>query len=194
MTSPDPMAGGGDHGSSLPPACVHAELIDAYVDGEVSAAERRQAERHLASCAFCRDEADSLSALHGLLAAERHGPEARAVLSPRRVSSRRRAAVSLAALVALPAGVTAAVATFAPGVRSAASAFVTVSDFAITVSLLGAGLLEASWRGLGTTMSSAFAPTGPVLFVGGAAAVGVTGLLVSLVRRGSRPAAQRTRR
>ena len=41
--------------------------LSAYVDGEVTEAERPQMERHLESCADCRAEADSLRSLVGLL-------------------------------------------------------------------------------------------------------------------------------
>ena len=43
------------------------ESLSAYVDGEVTEAERLQVERHLETCADCRAEADSLRSLVGLL-------------------------------------------------------------------------------------------------------------------------------
>ncbi len=224
MTSSDRTVSGSGPGEAMSGACSHAELIDAYVDGAASAAERRLAERHLAQCEACRDEAEGLSALHALLASERLAPESRAldVRSPRlagrrgsaiarsprpagrriatvvrspRPAGRRRAAVSAAALAALFGGALAALAAFAPAAGSAASAAATLFDFTVTVGLLGAGLLDASWRGLNAAMSSALQPAAPALLVGGAAAVSLGGLLVSLLRRGSKAAArQRSRR
>ncbi len=177
-------------------ACAQAELIDAYVDGAVSEAERRLAEQHLAGCAACRDEARGLSALHELLAAERLAPEPLAIdisapLRTRLRAGRRHAMVAAAALVAVFGGALAVLATLAP----AASAAATLFDFTVTLGMLGAGLLDASWRGLNAAMSSALAPATPALLFGGAAVVGLTGLLFSLLRRGSRASArQRSRR
>lgn len=172
-------------------SCAHAELIDAWVDGAVSEAERRSAEQHMAECAACRDEARELSALHELLAAERLSPEPLAVdihapLRARLRAGRRRAAVAAAALVALFGGALALLATLAPAAGSAASAAATLFDFGATLGMLGAGLLDASWRGLNVAMSSALEPATPALLVGGAAVVGLTGLLFSLLRRGSK--------
>ena len=181
-------------------SCAHAELIDAYVDGAVSEAERRSAEQHVAGCAVCRDEARGLAALHELLAAERLSPEPLAVdlcapLRRRLRAGRRRAVVAAASLVAVFGGALALLATFAPAAGSATSAAATLFDFAVTVSMLGAGLLDASWRGLNVALSSALEPATPALLFGGAAVVGLTGLLFSLLRRGSKAAArQRSRR
>ncbi|MDE3078158.1 MAG: zf-HC2 domain-containing protein, partial [Chloroflexota bacterium] len=36
------------------------ELLSPYLDGQVTAGERRQVERHLAACASCREELGSL--------------------------------------------------------------------------------------------------------------------------------------
>lgn len=177
-------------------ACPQAELIDAYVDGAVNETERRSAEQHLAGCAACRDEAQGLSALHELLAAERLAPEALAIdLRAPRPTGRRRAAMAAAGLVAVFGGALAVLATLAPAAGSAASAAATLFDFAATLGMLGAGLLDASWRGLNVAMSSALEPATPALLFVGAAVVGLTGLLFSLLRRGSKASArQRSRR
>ena len=196
MTSSDRTVSTSGGGESTAGACAHAELIDACVDGAASEAERRLAEEHLAGCETCRDEARGLSQLHELLASERLAPQPVAIdLRAPRPAARRRAAGAVAALVALFGGALALVATVAPAAGSAASAAATLFDFVATVGLLGAGLLDASWRGLGAAMSSALAPAAPALLFGGAAAIGLTGLLFSLLRRGSGAAArQRSRR
>lgn len=195
MTSSDRTVSGNGPGASMPGVCSHAELIDAWVDGAVDEAERRSAERHITECAACRDEARSLSALHELLAAERLSPEPLAVdLAAPQPAARRRAAAAAAALVAAFGGVLALVATLAPAAGSAASAAATLFDFGATVGLLGAGLLDASWRGLNAAMSSALDPATPALLFGGAAAVGLTAVLFSLLRRGSRVVAGQRRR
>ncbi|MCY3930911.1 MAG: zf-HC2 domain-containing protein [Acidobacteria bacterium] len=180
-------------------SCAHAELIDAWVDGAVSEAERRSAEQHIAECAACRDEARELSALHELLTAERLSPEPLAVdlhaPRTRRRAGRRRAAVAAAGLVAVFGGVLAVLAPLAAAAGSAASAAATLFDFTVTLGMLGAGLLDASWRGLNVAMSSAPEPATPALLFGGAAVLGLTGLLFSLLRRGAKASArQRSRR
>lgn len=168
-------------------ACSHAELIDAYVDGAVAEPEREQAERHLAECGECRNEARALAALGELLAAERLAPEPLeiAVRAPSR-ARRRRALAAAAALVGLFGGALAVVAGLAPQVESATSAVAALFDFTVTVALVGAGLLEASWRGVSAAVSSVLQPAAPGLVFGGLAAAGLAALLFSLLRRGSR--------
>ena len=175
-------------------ACSHAELIDAYVDGAVSGPEREQAALHLAECRECQDEARGLAALRELLAAERLAPEQVETLVS--VPSRgrgRRAAAAAAALVGLFGGALAVLAGLAPPVESAAAAASTLFDFAVTIGLVGAGLLDASWRGISAAASSVLEPAGPGLLFGGLAATGLTALLFSLLRRGSRAAVARER-
>jgi anti-sigma factor RsiW len=181
--------------SSERPACSHAELIDLYVDGAVSGPEREQAERHLAECAGCRDEARALTALRELLAAERVAPEQLdtrvGAPSPARG---RRAVAAAAALVGLFGGALAVLAGLVPQVQSAAAAASTLFDFTVTVGLVGAGLLDASWRGMSAAMSSVLQPAGPGLLFGGLAAMGLTVLLFSLLRRGARAVARERQR
>ena len=167
--------------------CSHAELIDAYVDGAVAESEREQAERHLLECGECRNEARSLAALGELLAAERLEPEPLevAVRAPSR-ARRRRPLAAAAALVGLFGGSLAVLAGLVPQVESATSAVAALFDFTVTVALVGAGLLEASWRGVSAVVSSVLQPAAPGLVFGGLAAAGLTALLFSLLRRGSR--------
>lgn len=176
-------------------ACAHAELIDAYVDGAVGEPEREQAERHLVECAECRDEARALAALGELLAAERLAPEPFEVdvRAPSRARSRR-ALAAVAALVGLFGGSLAVLAGLAPRVESAAAAAAALFDFTVTVALVGAGLLEASWRGASAAVSSVLQPAAPGLLFGGLAAAGLTALLFSLLRRGSRAAVRERQR
>ncbi len=188
-------AGKGVSGS-MSGACSHAELIDAHVDGAVSEPEREQAERHLVECAECRDEARGLAALRELLAAERLAPEPVEIdvrSSPSRARGRR-AVAAAAALVGLFGGALAVLAGLAPQVESAAAAVATLFDFTVTVGLVGAGLLDASWRGLSAAVSSVLQPAAPGLLFGGLTAAGLTALLFSLLRRGSRATARERQR
>ncbi len=192
MTNPDRAVGAGGSGGSTA-GCCNAELIDAYVDGAVSDAERQLAEQRIAACRSCRDEARRLSALRELLAAERVSPEPGAVIGLRPaapVARYRAAAAAVAGLAAVFGGAAALLAALVPAAGSAAAAAATVFDFVITVGLLGAGLLDASWRGLNAAVSSALAPAAPALLFGGAAAIGLTAVLFSLLRRGSRASAR----
>ena len=181
--------------SSERTACSHAEQIDAYVDGALSELEREQAEQHLAECAECRDEARGLAALQELLASERLAPEPLEidVSAPRRARGRR-AVAAAAALVGLFGGALAVLAGLAPQVESAAAAASTLFDFAVTVGLVGAGLLDASWRGMNAAVSSALQLAAPGLVFGGVAATGLTVLLFSLLRRGARAVARERQR
>lgn len=182
MTRSEQRVSGGAAGG-----CSHAELIDAFVDGAVSEQERRQAEQHLADCSECRDEARGLTALSELLAAERLAP-APLDIDFRAAATRPgpRVAVAVAALAALVGGAAALLAALAPRVESAAAAAATLFDFTVTAGLVGAGLLDASWRGMSAAVSSTLQPAAPGLLFGGAAAVGLTVLLVALLRRGAR--------
>ena len=180
---------------SMSATCSHAELIDAYVDGAVSEPEREQAERHLEECACCRGEARGLAALSELLAAERLATEPLEidVSAPSRARGRR-AVAAAAALVGLLGGALAVLAGLAPQVESAASAVATLFNFTVTVGLVGAGLLDASWRGMSAAVSSALQPAATGLLFGGLAAMGLTVLLFSLLRRGSRATARERQR
>ena len=180
---------------SMSGACSHAELIDAHVDGAVSEPEREQAERHLVECAECRDEARGLAALCELLATERLATEPLEidVRAPSRARARR-AVAAAAALVGLFGGALAVLAGLAPQVGSAASVVATLFDFTVTVGLVGAGLLDASWRGMSAAVSSVLQPAAPGLLFGGLTAMGLTALLFSLLRRGSRAAARERQR
>ncbi len=184
-------------GSAMADTCPQAELIDAYVDGATTALERQQAERHLAECAECREEARSLSALNELLASERRAPAPFAVHldMPARAPKRRTAIAAAAAMAALVGATAAVLAGSIPASASAASAVATLFDFVATIGLLGAGLLDASWRGVGAALSSAFGSGASGLVVGLVLALGLTGLLCSLFKPGGRATArQRPRR
>lgn len=172
--------------SSERTACSRAELIDAYVDDALSGPEREQAEQHLAQCAECRDEARGLAALRELLAAERLAPEHLEVdVRAQHRARGRRAVAAAAALAGLFAGALAMLAGLAPQVESAAAAASTLFDFAVTAVLVGAGLLDASWKGMNAAVSSALQPAAPGLVFGGLAAAGLTVLLFNLLRRGA---------
>ena len=187
MTSSEKGVGGTAVGGTAPGMCSYAELIDSYVDGAASGPECRQAERHLAECPECRDEARGLRALGRLLEAERLTPEPVQVdLAAAPHGAGRRIAVAAVGVAAFAGGIAAVVAGLTPQVESAGSAVATLFDFVVTIGLVGAGLLDASWRGMSTAVSSALEPAAPTLLVGGVATIGLTGLLVTLLRRGSR--------
>jgi len=179
---------------SLPEACSHAELIDAWVDRALSDAERELAEQHLSVCTACRQDARDLACLHEILAEERVAPEPRAVDLGVRQPGWQRWAAAAAVLVAA-FGTAVGLVTLAPAGESAVAAVASLFDFAATIGLLGSGLLDASWRGLGAAIASGFEQAAPALLFGCVAAVSLTALLFSLLRGGSRAAArERSRR
>lgn len=133
---------------------LYTEWIYLDADGGLEPAERAQLDRHLLSCAECRREKDELPALFDLLSSDRvpladdftdrvmsslpaAGWEAR---HPRSWVA---AAIALVVLVGLSAGLV--VSSSAP----AAGPLAAVIDLFAAAATAGAGLLAASWQGLG---------------------------------------------
>src|SRR5687768_14319806 len=52
-------------------ACEHLQLLDAYVDGELSPAEAERVGHHVAGCPACAAELDALRAVTRLMASVR---------------------------------------------------------------------------------------------------------------------------
>lgn len=178
---------------------VARQWLDLDLAGELAGTDQARLEAHLEGCAECRAERRSLAALDGLLAACRvpiredfqsrvmaslpaAGWEAARspVHSP--AAWRWPAAALAALLVATAALVGWASPQLAPG-GSFAGALAALGDLFSTSALAGAGLLGASWQGIGMVTSEALGeiPGGLVAFT--VLVVCLNLLLIALVRR-----------
>ncbi|HEV8630858.1 MAG TPA: hypothetical protein VGV61_11110 [Thermoanaerobaculia bacterium] len=109
---------------------------------------------------------------------------ARAPWADRRVQGWRSSLLALAALVALALGFLgiggARLAPASPALAAARA----VADFGMAAALSGAGLLAASWRGVGMALGAALDLPAQVVF--GLGVLAVNALLLVLLRRGGR--------
>ena len=180
---------------------LYRQWLDLERTGELAEGDRTRLEAHLEGCAECRAERRSLAALDDLLAAERvpvrEGFRARVMASlpaaswevaagPVRSPAAWRWPV--AALSALLAAAAALLAGSSPGLAAGGSftgALAALGDLFATSALAGAGLLGASWQGLGLVTSEALGriPGGLVAFT--VLVVCLNLLLFTLVRRRS---------
>ncbi|HXT19798.1 MAG TPA: hypothetical protein VN811_09220 [Thermoanaerobaculia bacterium] len=167
-------------------------LVDLAVDGGLAATEREALRARLAGDeSLCREERE-MQRLHEALAAgrvvARPGftaavmaalPES-APWADRKLLGWRSVLGTLAAVLALALGAFGiAGARGADGVGFAAAR--AVVDFAASAALSGAGLLAASWRGVGMAVAAALDLPATVVF--GIGVVAVNALLIALLRR-----------
>ncbi|HMB51940.1 MAG TPA: zf-HC2 domain-containing protein [Thermoanaerobaculia bacterium] len=190
--------------------CVqHMEALDLALDGALPAAEARQLEAHLTGCDGCREERQRLLSLREALGeakiAVREGFQ-NEVMAALPAAGWQTATAAQITTTAPPrrAYVRAAVLLVALG--GASTLFFTLSggdggplggSLAALVSSLGAalvagaGLLGASWSGLGMAIGEMFSES-PLTAVGlGVLLVCLSGLLVSMLRRRPQVAEQR---
>lgn len=179
---------------------AYREWLNLAADGSLSREEQRRLEEHLASCAECRREREDLLALDTLLrrsaipvrsdfraavmaSLPAAGWEARA---PR---TWRFPAAVLVLLASLAAALLAAGSAAAP---SGFSALLAVGGMFRAAALVGAGLLAASWKGIGLVVDEVI--SSPMsLGVFGFLVLCLNLLLISLIRR-RRPARAAARR
>lgn len=177
----------------------YEEWLDLDQDGGLPEEDETRLAAHLAECPECQRQREGLARLHHLMRSHRVDVRAELCQSvlqelPRapwetpqeqpwgRVAAIASAVVILAsALVfwgegALPATVSA------------------VGDFLTTSILAGAGLLAASWHGVGATVDSWLRLSIPNLLASGAMVVGLNLLLFRLLRRRGRLASVAGRR
>lgn len=175
---------------------TYREWLDLDVEGALPAGDGPRLAAHLAGCAECRDERQRLAALHQTLAAARvpvrPGFRHQVMASlPEAAWERRRAPAArwawAAGLVALLAAASAALfavsgARLAPG-GSLAGALVALGEMLAMAALAGAGLLGATWTGLGMAVGELFARSPGTLAAVALLAVCLAALTVSLLRR-----------
>ncbi len=156
-----------DHGRYL-------ELAFLEPDGRLTAAERSGLTDHLAACSECREARAAAAGLDRMLADSRvrveHGFSARVLEALPAAGWEARSPRSWAAALALLAllGISAAVAARMGSAEPAplAGAFFAVLELFRSAGLAGAGLVGASWRGVGIALHGALAaaPLGFVAF------------------------------
>jgi len=156
---------------------TYARWLDLELAGELGDGDRKRLESHLESCSECRRERRSLVALDGFLAAGRvpvrEGFQAQVMASLPVAGWEARSAAAwrwpLAVLAALLVAIGALVGMssqdLAPG-GSMAGALSALGDLFTTGALAGAGLLGASWQGIGLITAEALGriPGGLVAF------------------------------
>ncbi len=153
----------------------YLELAYLEPDGRLTAAERSGLAHHLAGCAECREARAGAAGLDRLLAGSRvrveHGFSARVLesLPPAGWEARSprswTAALALLALLGVAAAVAARLGSAEPA-PPLAGAFFAVLELFRSAGLAGAGLVGASWRGVGIALGEALAaaPLGFVVF------------------------------
>ncbi len=153
----------------------YLELLYLESDGRLTAAERSEVARHLQTCAGCRKLESEIAGLERLLAGSRvrveHGFSARVLeaLPPAGWEARNprswTAALGLLALLGVAAAVAARLGAAEPA-PALAGAFVALLDLFRSAALAGAGLIGASWRGVGLALGEALAdsPVGFIVF------------------------------
>ncbi len=139
-----------------PDHSVYREWLYLEADGGLTTPERARLHRHLLSCARCRREKEQLPALFELLAGSR--VEAREDLVERVMSSlppagwearHPRSWIVAALLLAAVSGLSALMVGGGAGQLPGASALVSIAELFRSTIAAGAGLLAASWQGLG---------------------------------------------
>jgi len=170
---------------------TYREWLNLEVDGCLPAARHAELDRHLASCADCRTEREELLAFEGLLQKNRIPVRADfkdTVLSSLPVAGWENRHPKTwgfpAAVVLLFAGIAAALfgSSRLEGAGGGASALLALADMLGSTVQAGAGLLAATWKGLGLAFAEVIAS--PVSL--GAVAILVISLnllLLSLLRR-----------
>lgn len=174
------------------------ERLDQSVDGTLPAADRAALESHLSSCTGCRRERQSLERLRDQLASTRVEVRAELVSAVMAAVNGERRAVArplpfAAALVGLLVVLSVVVLRVAGAEVQGLELIGTVLDFATSTLVAGAGLLAASWRGVGMVVEEWLLASMPNLLVSLMVLVALNALAIRLVRS-RRRAASRARR
>jgi len=178
------------------------ELVDLGLDGALDASDRATLESRVAADPTLQREQQDLGRVHELLVAGRVTARPGFVrdvmaalpeLAPwakRPLAGWRSALAALAALLVVAMGLLGVAGARIHGSPGLA-ALRAVADFATAAMLSGAGLLAASWRGVGLAVAEALDVPATVVF--GLGVIAVNALLVVLLRRaGSRRRATAT--
>ena len=183
----------------------YREWLHLECDGELPSADRSLLRQHLDSCAECRAESQELVALDKLLSESRipvhrsfHDDVMSALPTAGWESSHPRswvAALVVAALLGIAGA--ALLGTSAARLEPAApfvAAIVGVVDLFQSTALAGAGLLTASWKGLGLAFQELLAGSIWNLIALGLLVFGVDFLFIRLLLRRNQPARESAKR
>ncbi len=165
------------------------DLLQMQADGELSRLDGQRVDRHLAGCASCREERRELARLDELLSAAsipvRPGfrDEVVAALPSAAWESRHPASWAAGVVLVLLLGGGAFALTSAAGAAASplAEIFVAVLDLFRSSLLTGAGLLDASWRGLGLALGRLFDGSLLNLVAFGVFVIGIDALFLRLL-------------
>ncbi|TNF74750.1 MAG: hypothetical protein EP299_06890 [Acidobacteria bacterium] len=183
----------------------YREWLHLECDGELPSADRSLLRQHLDSCAECRAESQELVALDNLLK-ESHIPVHRsfhddvmsALPSAGWESSHPRSWAAALIVAVLLGGVGAALlGTSAARLEPTApfiAALVAIVDLFRSTALAGAGLLTASWKGLGLAVQELLAGSVWNILAVGLLVLGLDYLLLRLLVRHNQPAESASRR
>jgi len=176
----------------------YRDLLQMAADGELSRLEAQRLDRHLANCAGCREERRELARLDDLLAAATvpvradFRDEVIAALPSAAWESRHPASWAAGVGLVLVLGGGAFALTSGAGVTSSplVEIFFAVLDLFRSSLLAGAGLLDASWRGLGLALGRLFDGSLLNLAAFGVFVIGVDALFLRLLLKTRRKVRQ----
>ena len=164
------------------------ELLQLQADGELSRLEAQRLDRHLASCEACRAERRELARLDELMGAARvpvradFRDEVMASLPSAGWENRHPASWAAGvALVLLLGGGAFFLTSGAIAASPLGEIFVAVFDLFRSSLVAGAGLLDASWRGLGLALARLFDGSWVNLVAFGVFVLGIDALFVGLL-------------
>lgn len=169
---------------------VYLEWLYLEADGELSGPERARLDRHLVSCAECRRVRDELPALFDLLDSDRvevrpgFTDEVMSALPPAGWEARHpRAWVSAAAVLVALIGLSALLVGTSGGQMEGVGVVVAIAELFRSTMTAGAGLLTASWQGLGMAMGEIAGASPAQMGVFALFVLGVNVLFVRLLLR-----------
>lgn len=181
---------------------TYQEWLHSELDGALTTGERSQLRDHLVYCDQCRAEKEELIQLERLLAAS-HLPvradfceEVMASLPASGWEARfpKSWIAALVAVVLLVAGAAALISSAGDGLEPAlplAGAFIAILEMLQSSALAGAGLLTASWKGLGLAFQELLGGSIWNLLAVSILVFAVDFLLIRMLVRQGRPAAEK---
>jgi anti-sigma factor RsiW len=181
---------------------TYQEWLHSELDGALTTGERSQLRDHLVYCDQCKAEKEELIRLERLLT-DSHLPvraefcdEVMASLPASGWEARfpKSWIAALVAVVALVVGAAALISSAAGGLEPAvplAGAFVAILEMLQSSALAGAGLLTASWKGLGLAFQELLGGSIWNLLAISVLVFAVDFLLIRMLVRQARPAAER---